>query len=75
VKQRRIIVSDEHQKIRQDYLKNATRIKTQMEGLAGWWDGDRAKMWDQLVAQQKQPSEVIDSYKSLINAALKRTTG
>lgn len=75
LKNRRKNMSDEHLKILQNYMKTAVPMYTHMEGLAGWWTGDRAKFWDPLVKQAKQPSEVVDAQKSLIQAALKRTVG
>ncbi|MEG1887654.1 MAG: hypothetical protein RR177_05945, partial [Oscillospiraceae bacterium] len=74
-KNRRKIISDEHLAIRNEYLNNATPISTYMEGLAGWWTGDRDKMWNKLLVEKKEPTEVIDSIKALVDSSLKRTIG
>ena len=75
LKKRRENISDEHLAIRDEYLKSAVPVYTHMEGLAGWWSGERDKMWNQIVVDKKKPAEVVDSIKGILKSALKRTIG
>lgn len=46
-----------------------------MDGMTGRCSSGRSTMWDMLMKDLKQPAEVVDTIKSNMKAALKRTTG
>ena len=75
--ERRKTISDEHKAISDEYLKNAKLSYAMMDGLSGWWDGavTRNQVWKKIIVDQSQPSQVVDSIKGIMDAALKRTVG
>lgn len=75
VEARRKIMSDEHMKIYKEYVSSAKPSFTNLESLAGWWDaGYKGDFWRSIEAG-KSPASAIDSMKSVLNSAIKRTAG
>ena len=73
---RRGVISDEHLKLYTEYLKIATPISSYLESISGWETSEiRNQFWNPIIVEKKQPAVAVDSMKSTLQSALKRTTG
>lgn len=70
-------MSPEHRKIRDAYVAKARPLYSNMDGLAGWWDGEqnRSVFWNKFIVDKTQPTAAVDSLESLLTASLKKTVG
>lgn len=74
---RRIMMSDEHYAIYKEYIAKAKPTIGFMEGMSNWWwaGGIRDTFWKAIITEKKAPSAAVDSMKSILQDALKRTVG
>lgn len=69
------LFSGEHYNIYMDYIRNSVPSFTNIESLAGWWDaGYKGDFWRSIQAG-KSPESAIDSMKSVLKTAIRRTAG
>lgn len=76
---RRRSLSDEHKKILDDYLENATIVTTYLEGLSGWGNSAREDLWASIMPEDPTTAisgaEAAATMESQINSLLKLTIG
>ncbi len=78
-KYEKALISTEHEKIVNDYLKNVCSkpLDDKLYALSNWVQGDglSQQFWNSLTVEGKQPAQVVDSAKSQITKCLKETVG
>ena len=76
---RRRSLSDEHKKILDDYLEDATIVTTYLEGLSGWGNSAREELWKEIMPEDpttaKSGAEAAATMESQIDSLLKLTIG
>ena len=72
---RRQMLSDEHLKIRNDYVKNGTMLWTMVDGLSNWQTENRGKFLDAIIKDGKTPAAAIDQMLPLLEDSLRQTVG
>ncbi len=71
---RRLSMSEEHEKIIRDYLKNATQVTSRLDSLTGW-SNYSVEFWGGLVSEHKPAEELAASMKTMLDSAIIRTIG
>ena len=69
------MLSDEHLKIRNDYVKNGTMLWTMVDGLSNWQTENRGKFLDAIIKDGKTPAAAIDQMLPLLEDSLRQTVG
>lgn len=72
---RKKIISDEHLKIRNEYLKKATINVSLIDGLAGWYAESRDEFFKIIFVDKTKPANALEKMLPLINNSLKKTVG
>lgn len=73
--QRRKWISDEHLKIRNEYLKQCKFSYTLVDGLTGFYTENRGKFFDIMFNEKIAPANAVDRMKPLIQESIKKTVG
>lgn len=71
---RRLSMSEEHEKIIRDYLKDATLVTSRLDSLTGW-SNYSVEFWGGLVSEHKPAEELAASMKTLLDSSIIRTIG
>lgn len=70
-------ISEEHEKIRNDYIKKAKPCGSWVDGLSGWYNGkgNRGKFLDILLKEKVNPAVALDRMLPLLKESLRATVG
>lgn len=72
---RRKQISDEHLKIRDQWVKNGKIIWTSVDGLTNWYGVNRTKFLSMITEEGKAPAAAIEQMLPLLKDSLKQTVG
>lgn len=69
----RKMMTEEHEKIINEYLAKAEKKSSKLDSLVGWSSNYRDQFWSDLVWNKKSAEEVSAAMENILNAALKDT--
>ncbi len=74
---RKNFISEEHEKIRNEYIKKAKPCYTWVDGLSGWYNGknNRSAFLDIILKEKANPAVALDRMLPLLKESLRATVG